>query len=164
MDIVRRLQSARIRADLWRRVRRHGWTAAYIVGDREPRACSYTIGFDETLDHPELIIFDVPGDAANEVFWQVFKQIRDGQLVLTDGLDWSDDPDLGLAWRKVHPDWINEWLPWARLRRFKVTGKPYGLEAYQLVLCDPEGRLPWEPGYDERLRPRQPSLWEPPVA
>lgn len=34
-------------------------------------------------------------------------------------------------------------------------------EAYQLVLGDADGRLPWEVGYDEHLRPRQRALYEP---
>jgi hypothetical protein len=34
-------------------------------------------------------------------------------------------------------------------------------EAYQLVLGDADGKLPWEPGYDETIRDRQRALWEP---
>ena len=41
---------------------------------------------------------------------------------------------------------------------------PRGFEAYQLVLSDAEGKLPWEAGYDERLRPLQVALWDPPEA
>jgi hypothetical protein len=48
------------------------------------------------------------------------------------------------------------------MRRFASTGMRAGLEAYQFVLSDPDGLLPWEPGYDERLRHLQHALWEPP--
>jgi hypothetical protein len=37
-------------------------------------------------------------------------------------------------------------------------------EAYQPVLSDPDGKLLWEAGYDERLRPLQVALWEAPEA
>jgi hypothetical protein len=48
------------------------------------------------------------------------------------------------------------------MRRLAKTRRRYGLEAFQFVLSD-HGALPWDAGYDERLRPLQPALWEPPT-
>ena len=49
--------------------------------------------------------------------------------------------------------------PLALWRRYAKTRKGYGPEAYQLVLSDPDGLLPWGPGHDERLHPLQPALY-----
>ncbi|HEY0647892.1 hypothetical protein [Phenylobacterium sp.] len=38
---------------------------------------------------------------------------------------------------------------------------PFGFNAFQLVLSDNDGRMPWDDGYDERLRPLQPALYLP---
>jgi hypothetical protein len=54
--------------------------------------------------------------------------------------------------------------PWLGIsHRFALATSPEQgpFEAFQLVLSDPDGRLPWEPGYDERLRHLQRALWEP---
>jgi hypothetical protein len=47
---------------------------------------AYTIGFDETLDHPELVAFDLPKTSANALFWRSFDAVRKRQLVIEDGL------------------------------------------------------------------------------
>jgi len=49
----------------------------------------------------------------------------------------------------------------ATMRSIVRTGMPYSFDAYQLVLSDNDGRLPWDDGYDERLRPLQPALYLP---
>lgn len=145
-----------------RRVRRHGWTAIY-VGDYETAPTwVYTLGFDETLNQPEIIVFDLPQTDANRLLWQVFDELRAGLLVLDDGKAWPDGEAHPAVWRKVHPSQIDTaegWLALAVRRRAQRTGFNFGLEAFQLVLSDEQGRLPWQDGYDERLRPLQPELY-----
>lgn len=69
-----------------------------------------------------------------------------------------------MVWRKVHPSQLQNgetlWLGLAET--FQLTLQPRDtFEAFQLVLSYQQGRLPWETGYDQRLRERQPWLWEP---
>lgn len=45
------------------------------------------------------------------------------------------------------------------VRSLVRTGMPFEFEAFQLVLSDNDGRLPWDGGYDEDLRPLQPALY-----
>ena len=56
------------------------------------------------------------------------------------------------------------WLGIALVFDSISNGAPGDFEAYQLVLSDADGRLPWEAGYDERLRPRQRELYLPTAA
>jgi hypothetical protein len=147
-----------------RRVRRYGWTGMYIGDYRTAPTWAYTIGFDDTLDHPEIIVFDVPEGPASRLFEEAFRQIKDGSLVLEDGMIWPADEERPCAWRKVHPSQIDSdsgWFTFAQVRRFQRTGRDSGLEAFQYVLSDPSGRLPWQEGYDEALRPLQPALYLP---
>jgi len=128
--------------------------------------------FDETLNQPEIVVFDIPRKGASELLWTTFERLKSGELVLDDGALLDPADPMPFTWRKVHPSQVaeGEWLTLAKWRRFERTGQAVGLEAFQMVLPDGEGRLPWQEGYDERLRPRQPALWlpfesgEPPLA
>lgn len=149
---------------LWARIEQHGWTGMYVGDYRTAPTWSYSIGFSETLDQPEVIIFDLPQEAANALLWEAFSELKDGRLKLEDGKVWAEAGDKPCVWRKVHPSQLESeagWLTFASLRSLVRRGTPFGLEAFQLVLSDNDGRLPWESGYDERLRPLQPSLYEP---
>lgn len=159
-----RLTLAWVRFGLARRVSTHGWTGVYVGDYRTAPSWTYTLGFDETLDQPEIIIFDIPRDSANALLWEVYRQLKDGRLRLEDSALWSAGEEHPPMWRKVDPSQIAGavgWLTMAARRRFDRTGKTFGLEAFQLVLPDPEGRFPWEDDYDEHLRRRQPALYLP---
>lgn len=146
------------------KIHQHGWTAIYVGDYHTAPTWTYTIGFEETLGKPEVIVFDVPQDAANALLWEVFTQLKDGRLVLEDGKVWPEGEEKPCAWRKVDPSQIvseEGWFTLAMMRSLARTGMPFGFEAFQLVLSDNDGRLPWEDGYDERLRGLQPALYLP---
>jgi hypothetical protein len=161
MNILDRLRLAWAKRGQDRQIRRHGWTGVYVGDYRTAPTWAYTIGFDETLDHPEIVVFDVTQGAASQLFWRVFHEVRAGELRIDDGLKWPPE-EPRCTWRKVHPDQLDEWLTLACIRRFDRTGIRRGLEAYQFVLSDPQGAMPWDSGYDERLRERQPALYDAP--
>ena len=146
------------------RIRRYGWTATYVGDYRSAPSWAYSIGFDETLDQPEVVIFDAPPADANRLLWEVFSELKTGALTLEDGAVWVEEDGHKSVWRQVHPKWIDcaaAWFAVAVLRRTGRTGEARGLRVFQLVLSDPAGFLPWDAGYDEALRPRQPALWDP---
>jgi hypothetical protein len=156
--------------DAWRKrgitksIERHGWTALYVGDYSTAPAWAYTIGFQSLLGAPEIIVFDIPEAAANALFHEICREIEAGDLNIRDGERWRPHDGV-MVWRKVHPsrfvdDPENPWFGLAFYIRVLGPGSPE-FEAYQLVLSDAEGKLPWEPGYDERLRPLQRALWEP---
>jgi hypothetical protein len=152
-------------ADIQRRIDQNGWTAIYVGDYHSVPSWAYSVGFHSSLAAPEIIVFDVPQDVANNLFWEVYEELKSGQLALRDGERWrADQTETPLVWRKVHPSQLqNEETIWLGLAEtFQLILRPQDMfEAFQLVLSDPQGRLPWEAGYDERLRERQPALWEP---
>ena len=76
---------------LWRRVDKHGWTAVYVGTYESAPTWVYSIGFDETLNQPEVVVFDVPQQTANALLWEVFEALKAGALVLEDGKDWTQE-------------------------------------------------------------------------
>ncbi len=151
--------------DVDQRVRKHGWTAIYVGDYATAPTWTYTIGLEETLGQPELVVFDITQEDANAVLWSAYEELKQGTLVLQDGMRWpADETERPLVWRKVHPSQIEgraDWFALALMRRAARTGEMRGLQAFQLVLSDENGRLPWEEGYDERIRFRQPALYLP---
>jgi hypothetical protein len=141
-----------------RRAEGRGWTAIYVGDYKQAPSWVYTVGFKASLGEPEIIVFDLPRPSASQLVSHVHDELRSGRLILLDGVEWAA-ASTRCVWRKVHEDHLGEWLTLAFIPAM-VAG---GMDAFQLVLSDAAGRLPWEDGYDERLRALQPALYEPPA-
>jgi hypothetical protein len=164
-DAWRKRGDARHKGDIAGRIEQHGWTAIYVGDYSTAPTWAYTIGFQRSLGAPEVIVFDIPQASANALFHELFREIQAGELVIRDGERWRPNDGV-MTWRKVHPsrfadDPEQPWLGLAVDFDIILGGGGQEFEAYQLVVGDAEGNLPWEPGYDERLRARQRALWEP---
>jgi len=142
MGFIYRLQLAWYKLGLRRAIRRYGWTAVYVGDYHSAPTWVYTLGVDQTLNHPEIIVFDTTQTDANALLWMAFERVRSGDLVIEDGQDMPLSEGPNPVWRKVHPEQIDEWLPLACMRRFELTRRRSDLEAYQLVLRDGKDRLP----------------------
>lgn len=151
--------------DTEKRIRKHGWTAIYVGDYASAPTWTYTLGFEENLGQPEIVIFDIPQDSANSVLWTAFEELKRGDLVLKDGEPWHpEDEDARMVWRKVDPSQVEGrvgWFTLAVMRRLAVKREMFGLPVFQLVLADENRVLPWEAGYDESIRFRQPALYLP---
>lgn len=148
--------------DVDRRIRKHGWTAIYVGDYASSPTWTYTIGLKETLGQAEVVIFDIPQASANELLWTIFDEMKQGKLVPEDGKPWHPEEwDARFVWRKVDPSQVESadgWFTLAAMRRCLVKEEA---PVFQLVLADENQRLPWEPGYNEALRVRQPALYLP---
>lgn len=156
------------RWDTKRRIRRFGWTAIYVGNYQTAPTWAYTIGFHASLSAPEVIIFDVPMASANGVFHEVYSDLKAGKLILRDNEAWRpDETENPLVWREVHPSRLYDndpekpWLGLAEDFAAILAPEKGRISAFQLVISDPDGHLPWEPQYDERLRPLQRELYLP---
>jgi hypothetical protein len=154
---------------LWRRMRwvardiaKDGWTVVpfQLSHDAAPRFF-YTVGFSESLGQPEMIVCDTPFEQAAAEFNTAFEGLRSGELTLSDGQVWSEQGAVRCILRRVHPSQITSWLGLAAERHRRMKGDAATLAAFQLVLPDKAGFLPWEPGYSEEARTWQPALYEP---
>ncbi len=153
--------------DIERRVALYGWTVIYVDGDEQSPTWAYSIGPPVGGQGGEIVMFDGGRDDVATVFEKAREEICSGQLVLEDGRPWLEDLGGRAVWRRVHPSQLaspDQWFAAAQAlaARRGVVGRVS--EMFQLVLPDGELRLPWEPGYDEALRARQPALWLPAVS
>jgi len=164
--IWQEIQRRHARWDIARRVRKHGWTGVYVYpgDDADAIALSYSIGFWEAVDAPEVVMFGMTQEVTSGLLWKAFDDLQAGALTFVDSaiweLDWEGAP--AMAWRAVHPSQIRrEHLNVAIWYRERQGFSRYGLKAYQLVVADTAGKFPWEEGYDTDYRPRQPELYLP---
>lgn len=148
----------RIRRD----IRRQGWAAVPLCDETETVFWTYTVGFDETLNHPEIVMSGASDRVTREVLGRVYQAVKSGTLVIEDGMAWKLLGHGRNVWRQVH--WTRmtrDWCLLAICRRRELSGDPHGLTAFQLVLPDETGLFPWEAGYREELRAHEPELWLP---
>jgi hypothetical protein len=145
-----------------RRIRQRGWSSVAVWDDDEVQYWEYTIGFDESLGHPEIIVGGLPPNAADALFGPLFQAIKHGLVTPGEGVRWGLDGRDDCVFRDLHPS--RRMLDWAALamrRRDERGLRPLDLKALQLVLPDEAGILPWEPGHDPAQRIRTPELWRP---
>jgi hypothetical protein len=162
------LWRAYYRWDIAKRIRRFGWTAIYVGDYQTAPTWAYTIGFHASLGASEVIVFDIPRTSANALFYEIYDDLTSGKLVMRDREAWRPGEfEHPLVWREVHGsrlydrDSENPWLGLAEDFAQILAPNNGPITAFQLVVADPNGRSPWEPEYDERLRPLQRELYLP---
>lgn len=121
-----------------------------IDGQGEGPSFAYTTGLTE-MGLPEVFMIGLPVQHAANGVYSYFQQIKDGSL----------DPELrtieslfNLPLAKVDVSRVDAIKGLSDLCGF-TTGyyAPKGVEVkwQQLVMCDPEGFMPWEPGFNHDL-------------
>ncbi len=143
----------------------HGWQATHVFDpDGEDPGFTYSIGFPQSLNIPDFIIFGLKQELMHNMLWGIFEQVRDGKKV-TDEAEWQGllGGDYTCVSRRVHPDnvgsnYFNSARWW-----YKYAGRDMeSLEFYQMFWPGVEDkRLPWEDGCHESVVEAQPKLFEP---
>lgn len=138
-------------------VREHGWMVAMIPGDEHSPGFAYTIGLRHSLGTPELAMFGLPIDVMHALLNDVGALIREGAPTadgsVVDGLLASGLP---LTLRDVDSRWYRAFFGQA----IRFHGAPFPVR--QVVWPGRSGAFPWQDGFDEAWRERQPALWIPP--
>lgn len=136
-----------------RRILRYGWTGNYIPATDSETSFAYSIGLWEHLDAPELIVFGADPEVSHGLLKQAHAELRTGQLKLADKAPWRLGGNGGprLVWRAVHPSQIRaEYFSVAIwYRQHRKLGRE-GFSAFQLVISDENGVMPWEEGLRRR--------------
>jgi len=122
---------------------------------------SYSVGFWETVNQPEVIVFGLSNDMHQFMINETLRKCRDG-LELCDGIVVDGLlEDHSVIARSVHPtnmvpEYFNSAI-WYRRHR-GAEGVP---SAVQLVWPGAVDRLfPWDDGCSERVRELQPPLYQ----
>ncbi|MEQ9504961.1 MAG: DUF4262 domain-containing protein [Hyphomonas sp.] len=146
-------------------ISKHGWHGLHVFDpERATPGFSYSVGFPETLEAPEFIVFGLPHELAHHMLWEVFSQIKGGAEPLH-GRRWSDllkgfdcvslkaDHDLLFTEHLISSRW-----------HWNHCGRDGFPPVMQLVWpSSTTGLFPWEPDCHESVISAQPKLWTLPV-
>lgn len=143
----------RVRAD----IERYGWHVALVPPDEAtPGAVgwAFTIGLEQTLGHPELVVFGLESALAHGLLNRAAASVRRGWRFAPgqryDGLL----EGYACAAREIDRRWHGVFLGNAQ---WHYRGDRFS--ALQLFWPDPAKRYPWEEGFAEAWRQDQPLLF-----
>jgi len=136
-------------------VETNGWCAEPVAATEDPPRPGYTysIGFETSYDHPEVAIFGLQPVAARGLMEMMAEYLGAGGHLPEGVFVGLLDNELPSALLPMPADEIEELFDGAsafhRDAHFRVS---------QFVWPDRNGLLPWNEGYDERLRLAQPVI------
>lgn len=146
-------------------VEKHGWQASYVFDPEQVNPdFTYSVGFPQSLNVPDFIVFGLSKDLMHNMLWEIFHQVKAGKTV-EDGTEWPDllGGDYICVSRRVHPEnnganYFNSARWWA-----KHSGRDMdSLEFYQMFWPGVHDKcLPWEDGCHDDVIAAQPLLYEP---
>ncbi len=136
----------------------NGWALEPVLArpedDPPTPSYAYSIGVPEAVGFPEIAVFGLAPAAANGLVTLVVDACRGGtEIPLGVELVGLLDNELRCLFAPVDLDEYGEWFPtafaWYR-------GEPFSI--VQLLFPDRNGFMPYETGYDQRMRLAQPVL------
>lgn len=148
--------------DILANVREFGCHINYVADPGgEPPIFGYSVGFLETVDQPEVIIFGLSSKMAGWMINELLLRCRDG-LQLEDGTQVEEllvdhvCVARTVCSRFIVPEYLNSAIWYHRYR----TGEELD-RVVQLVWPGAEdGLFPWDSGYDPGQAECQPALYE----
>ena len=139
----------------------HGWYAVHRFDpELQTPNFTYTVGFTQTLNAPEFIVFGLHRDAMHDMLAGVFSQIEAGRK-LEDGQVWKGlHPDFNCVGRKAsHPGLFTNYALLADWF-WKQAGHEGHPAIMQIVWPGwLDGLYPWDTGCRDSVRTAQPELW-----
>lgn len=142
----------------------NGWALEPVGAqyDSEPPrpAYAYSIGLPAAVEFPEVVVFGLTPVAVRGLVELVADARRGGtEIPLGAELVGLLDNDLRCVFAPVD---LDSWGGWFSTLTSWYAGEPFSL--VQLMYPDRNGFLPYEPGYEQRLRLAQPLVGAPRIS
>ncbi len=135
----------------------HGWFVNCIAEDAEGPGFAYSFELYEEFGHPEVIIFGLPEATMQQLINDVGQKVQAGALYSTGCLSSELLEGYTCAFGSVDQLQYGQTCTWTVWFYENVS-----FPALQLFWPDKQGRFPWDAGFSEQLRDRQPDLSQPP--
>jgi hypothetical protein len=113
----------------------------------------HTLGLCEAFAHPELLLVGLPAELVHEFLTHAAARVAAGHRFEHGQVAEGLFPGAPAALRRVGEQHLEAYLPEALAH----YGTPE-FAALQIVFPDRDGRYPWDPGADLRMRLVQPVL------
>ena len=95
-------------------VAEHGWSCQSVSAGGDDPAFAYSVGFPETLNAPQFIIFGLAPELMHRILWGVFRQVSAGAPAIA-GARWRDLLDgYDCVTIGVYPSRVLEYLGFAQ--------------------------------------------------
>ena len=131
----------------------YGWTVICVPGSGYLPAFAYTVGLYKGFGHAEIIMFGFTPKTMHVILNDAGIRIKGGQPIKT-GCIYDDFFEGGnVQFLPVDPRNIEDYFGFAI--GYNGTAQ---FPAIEIVWTDRENRFPWESGFDETMRYRQPLL------
>jgi hypothetical protein len=135
-------------------VKRYGWHVVGVEDDDEGPGFAYSIGIQQTLDHPEIIVFGLKNaKTMMQVINVIGDEVRKGERFE----DWHESDEVldgySCMFRTVPKDAYREYLGYAMW-----FYRPKTFDVLQCIWPDKQHRYPWHPDCPQEIRQRQPIL------
>ncbi|ESQ88729.1 hypothetical protein ABAC460_14865 [Asticcacaulis sp. AC460] len=141
--------------DFVAKIREHGWSGTNIFAEGNQPGFTFTTGFWVTHRAPEIIVFGLKAEIAHSVFWDLYRDIANGQTLplcsRSDELLGNHDAYLF----PVHKTHYPEYLGWSR---WFYAGDEF--PCVQLVWPDRKNVFPWEETFDATMAAKQIDISE----
>lgn len=134
-------------------IEQYGFSVIHVSEDEIGPAFSYSIGLFQTYEHPEIILFGLPHESSQIIISNCAVEIKSGRRYKPDELNGDIVPNYDCVFKIVPSEWYDDYV--GQAQRF------YQGSAFHLLQCvwpDRSNKLPWQPGFTESLRHRQPLL------
>ena len=137
-----------------------GWHCLSVGSDGTAPNFSYSVGWPESLQAPECIVFGLPAKLQHSMLWEIYRQVQAG-LTLVDGERISNVlQGYDCIARKVHDSQIDGHLVLAQ--RYARHSGASDVSAFQIFWPGVnDGLFPWEADCHHEVRERQPLLYLP---
>lgn len=140
----------------------HGWQCCFVFNDKNMAPdFSYSVGFTQTLDAPEFIIFGLSNELMHNMLWELFNKIQDG-LVVKDKMSLNgliEGFDCVLK-KTNHKKLFTEYATYANWL-WKLNENEGYPDIYQIVWPGAQqGLFPWDKGCVQDVIDAQPPLWK----
>lgn len=127
---------------------------AYVESDGYCPGFGYSIGLFKSFNHPELIIIGLDPDSTGIIINSAKKNIEDGVIYLT-GVNYPGFlMEKPVRFVEVQLEHYADYLGYAGW----YNDQSFDFPTLQIVWPDNSGIFPWEPGFNEKFKFRQPLL------
>lgn len=135
-------------------IREYGWHVVGVEADEDGPAFAYSVGIQQTLNHPEIIVFGLNDpETMMYIINTVGDEIRKGASFE----DWHESDEIlngySCVFRWVSTESYPDYLGYA-----KWYYQPEGFDALQCIWPDKQHRYPWHPECHPSFKQRQPIL------
>lgn len=92
-------------------IQKHGWQYQYVFdANGEKEDFSYSIGFEESFDHPEIMIFGLKRETMHVILSDIANDIRNGRR-FEDGIKAGDvlSGDFEVIFKSVKSEYLPEY-------------------------------------------------------